>query len=266
MRASLQRKKYHKKKMRYDLGKTKMGDLDRMALETMSIPVWTLTAKALEKILGDEVADEFGRKYMRWGDYHWRIYYSPKFNLYREHVNYILEYFSEKTGTLLDIGCGEGLLLERLSQETQLECFGIDISPLAIELAHQHGVMQCQIADILDFDQKTDHIFAGDVLEHTREPEKVLKKMYKLLNPGGTILIAIPMQKRKHIGDLHLFTFASALELISGIFGLVRYEVHRSWLKMYFISRKQRLYEAFGGETQEHISARKLLSQESLST
>jgi len=237
-------------------------DLDVLIEETMSVPVWTFTANALEEVLGNDVADELGRKYLRSGDYHWRLYYSPKFNLYREHVNYVLEYFSEKTGTLLDVGCGEGLILERLIQETELECLGIDISPLAIELAHQHGVENCEVAGVFDLDKTFDHIFVGDVLEHTEEPETVLTKIHELLNPGGTILISVPMQKKKHVGDQHLFTFASALRLISGIFGLVRCEIHRPWLKIYFISRKQKLYEAFGGETCEHILASKFVSPE----
>ena len=261
MRASLREKKKRHKTITHAITRTKPTDLDLLIEETMSVPVWKFTANALEKVLGDDVANELGRKYLRSGDYHWRLYFSPKFNLYREHVNYILEYFSDMKGTLLDVGCGEGLILERLIQETQLECYGIDISPLAIELAHQHGVEKCEVAGVFDLDKTFDHIFVGDVLEHTEEPETVLRKMHDLLNPGGTILISVPMQKKKYIGDRHLFTLASALRLISGTFGLVRCEVHRAWLKMYFISRKQKVYEAFGGETSEHILRRSMPGQ-----
>jgi len=253
MRASLrQAKKRHHKTVKHSVARAESTDLDLLIEETMSVPVWIFTAKALEKVLGDDIADELGRKYLRFGDYHWRLYYSPKFNLYREHVNYVLEYFSEKTGTLLDVGCGEGLILERLNQETELRCHGIDISPLAITLAHQHGVENCEVAEIFDLDKTFDHIFAGDVLEHTMKPEIILKKMYELLNPGGDILISVPIQKEKHIGDRHLFTLASALQLTSNIFGLARYEVKHSWFKIYFVSRKQKIYEAFGGETHDH--------------
>jgi len=45
-------------------------------------------------------------KYKSHKDYHWRDYYREKPTLYQKHVNKVIDFFKNKEGRLLDVGCG----------------------------------------------------------------------------------------------------------------------------------------------------------------
>jgi len=213
--------------------------------ETMDKPRWIATAQALMKLLDPQIVKSFGAKYIWWGDYHWRLYYSKTKNKYMGHVDYIVDYFRERKGRLLDIGCGEGLIVKRIIDESDLECIGIDSSPLAIELAHQHGMSNCVLMPFEEFPEKEnyDYIFLGDTLEHLENPELALKKTKQLLADDGTLFISFPTQNVLGIGDLHLFTIESARELIELSFTVESFDFCKEELnQMYFAARKPEFF------------------------
>jgi len=213
--------------------------------ETMNKKRWVATAQALMKLLDPEIIQSFGKKYMWWGDYHWRLYYSKTKNKYMGHVNYVIDYFRDRKGRLLDIGCGEGLIAKCIADGSELECVGIDSSPLAIELAHQHGMSNCVLMPFEKFPEKEnyDYIFLGDTLEHLRNPEFALKKTKKLLTYDGTLFISFPTQDVMGIGDLHLFTAESAQELVKHFFAVESFDFCKEELnQMYLVARKPEFY------------------------
>lgn len=97
-----------------------------------------------------------------------------------------------KKGPVLDIGCGDGLLLSKL-KEKNITCEGLDVSEKAIELCRQKN-LNCNVID-LDVDElgfANDHfeyVVMLDVLEHFLDPEKILKKVKKV---GKNIIISVP--------------------------------------------------------------------------
>jgi SAM-dependent methyltransferase len=98
---------------------------------------------------------------------------------------------------LLEIGCGEGLILAQL--EDEFETFGVDVSSYAIEQAGRYApASRCCVADIQE--SLPDHLHPGSfdmlmaryVLEHVRQPAVALRNLAGLLKPGGILFFAVP--------------------------------------------------------------------------
>ena len=98
---------------------------------------------------------------------------------------------------LLEVGCGEGLILAQL--EDEFETFGIDVSAYAIEQTTRYAASSnCCVADIQE--SLPDHLTPGSfdllmaryVFEHIKEPASVLHRLRDLLKPGGVLFFAVP--------------------------------------------------------------------------
>lgn len=212
--------------------------LEQLAEESMSRPVWNVVVQALESLLSSQLLHKLGHKYLEFGDYHWRLYYSEKKSFYQSHVNYVTSFFSDKSGRLLDVGCGDGLIMSRVKKESNLDCYGIDISMLAIWLAHYHGLKNCEVIDLMNYDgAKFDYIFFGDVLEHLGNPHAALKRSREWLADDGTLFISLPIGKAS--GDLFSISKELIKELVSEHFDIISLEERNRWLKIYIIAKKK---------------------------
>jgi len=81
-----------------------------------------------------------------------------------------------RPGTVLDAGCGLGLLVEALRQR-DVHAFGIDISEYAIQNVHKDIHPYCWVGDIADpFPQDYDLIVSIEVVEHmpARQAEQAI--------------------------------------------------------------------------------------------
>lgn len=225
---------------------------------TMNKPRWLTIAGALMRLLGPETVKLWGKKYIWWGDYHWRLFYSKTGNPYMGHVQYVEDFFKDKTGRLLDVGCGEGLIMKRIAENSKLECYGIDSSPLAIEFAHQHQIENCQVISFKEFkgDEPYDFIFMGDFLEHVEDPEAALRKGKNLLAEDGLVFISLPLQVKKGMDDLHFFTPEVATELVEKVFLLESYSTNERFQRMYFTGRKPEFMAKLSAE--EGVEERRL--------
>jgi methionine biosynthesis protein MetW len=85
-------------------------------------------------------------------------------------------------GTVLDIGCGDGILLEHLGKKG-ITGVGIDISTKAIAICKERR-LNCTRADITDAlpfaDNSFDNVILTDVLEHIFQPKLLLKEGYRV--------------------------------------------------------------------------------------
>ena len=94
---------------------------------------------------------------------------------------------------VLDLGCGRGILLDRLAAGFCTQGFGVDISrgtlrALQSESLHPHRVV-CSEGENLPFpDNSFDMAVTLDVLEHVQNPERVLAEMLRVLKPGRVVL------------------------------------------------------------------------------
>lgn len=99
---------------------------------------------------------------------------------------------------VLDLGCGSGALGRHL--HTQMECrlHGVTINESEAALARPN-YERVEVADLDQVDlssmfagQHFDHIICADVLEHLRDPGRVLQACRALLAEHGNLLISIP--------------------------------------------------------------------------
>ncbi len=101
---------------------------------------------------------------------------------------------SKKNDKILEIGSGNGFLLKKLFN-LGYDIIGIEISKerrLISKKLSNAPVLNCEISNARNHLGKFDKIILFQVLEHITEPEKFLKKLYKLLNKKGTIIIEVP--------------------------------------------------------------------------
>ncbi|MBD2109756.1 class I SAM-dependent methyltransferase [Nodosilinea sp. FACHB-13] len=100
----------------------------------------------------------------------------------------------ELTGHVLDLGCGDGKYFELLWPRAD-QVTGVDISPVAVELAKRSGVYQnihlTYAHQIPEPNAIFDHVFANCSLEHMDCIDEVLAEVNRCLKPGGTLLCSV---------------------------------------------------------------------------
>jgi 2-polyprenyl-3-methyl-5-hydroxy-6-metoxy-1,4-benzoquinol methylase len=96
-------------------------------------------------------------------------------------------------GKILDVGCGDGFHLNLLRKYGQkswtLE--GIDMDKRAIDKAEKSGLkVHRGSVESIDLPSDTyDMAFTIQTIEHVEKPDEVLKGIYRLLKPGGRLVI-----------------------------------------------------------------------------
>ena len=97
---------------------------------------------------------------------------------------------------ILDAGCGTGGLIRRLAPlRPDWTWTGIDVSPLACELARERGGAEVREGSVtaLPFrDGEFAAAVSADVLYHLDDDEAALREMARVLRPGGIVVINVP--------------------------------------------------------------------------
>jgi SAM-dependent methyltransferase len=99
---------------------------------------------------------------------------------------------------VLDAGCGTGGLILRLRAERPAWCFsGIDFSGLAVDLARQRcgpgvDLREASITALPFADASFDAVVSADVVCQVENPEVALAEFFRVLRPGGTVVINVP--------------------------------------------------------------------------
>jgi len=97
---------------------------------------------------------------------------------------------------ILDVGCGAGLLGERLLRRGAVEVVGVERCAAAAEEARGRLTrVLCGDVETMDLpfsEGRFDCIVLADVLEHLRDPLGVLKRLRAFLRDGGTVVASLP--------------------------------------------------------------------------
>jgi SAM-dependent methyltransferase len=104
---------------------------------------------------------------------------------------------------VLDIGCGQGELAQRLAMELGIRVAAVDQSPRMVELAQQRGV-DARVGDIqaLDFPNGSfDCVVAAWMLFHVPDLGRGLGEIARVLRPGGRLVAAT--NGPDHLQELH---------------------------------------------------------------
>jgi SAM-dependent methyltransferase len=96
---------------------------------------------------------------------------------------------------ILDVGCGTGYNISYLREHGFNEVVGLDFSQTALAFCRQRNIgnVVCGDATLPPFsDNVFDMILALDIVEHLEDDQKALLAWYRLLKPGGSLLIFTP--------------------------------------------------------------------------
>ncbi|AKM79445.1 MAG: Methyltransferase type 11 [Candidatus Beckwithbacteria bacterium GW2011_GWB1_47_15] len=196
-------------------------------------------------------------KYQSRGAYHWRqveknIFTYSSFVAARYH-QVISQLPRDKSLKVLDLGCGDGVLIYLASQKHPGEFTGVDTDALSLKAARRQlqnrGVAAKLIkasAYHLPFPENSfDVVIAAEVIEHLRSPQKMLTEAAKVLKPGGKMILTTPVKIGTKLSDtLHAQEF-SPRELESSLaryFNQVDVKTsHPLWLKKLYLWRVGKL-------------------------
>ncbi len=149
-----------------------------------------------------------------------------------------------KRGRLLDIGCGEGTLLD-IARQRGWDVTGVEPNKHFVAWAEKNyhlSILQGDAHHLRLCKNYYDVITLLDVIEHVHNPDLYLKRCYQLLAPGGVIFISTPnfdsiisrvMRRRWfYILSIHVFYFTTkTLSALLRKSGFVSVKVHKYMLK-----------------------------------
>lgn len=108
----------------------------------------------------------------------------------------IVPHLPSTTAAVLDIGCGQGALVQALIESGYHDSHGVDISPEQVAIAHQNGVASVRCADYRDLlaSRSWDAVVATDLLEHLSKDEilELFALVRSALGGGGRFIARSP--------------------------------------------------------------------------
>jgi 2-polyprenyl-3-methyl-5-hydroxy-6-metoxy-1,4-benzoquinol methylase len=107
----------------------------------------------------------------------------------------VLSYIGPQHERIVDIGCGEGITLERLiAKFPGRQICGLDGSEENIEICQTHGlpVVYSDVYDLKLGSESADCCLFLEVIEHLHRPEDAVNEIYRVLCAGGRAVIVFP--------------------------------------------------------------------------
>jgi tocopherol O-methyltransferase len=172
-----------------------------------------------------------------WGEHMHHGYYGPDGNLKKldrrlaqidlieELLAWAGEFAIDRPQNILDVGCGIGGSSLYLAEKFGARVTGITLSPVqanrAKERAKAAGLQEMtdfQVANALDqpfADNSFDLVWSLESGEHMPDKAKFLQECYRVLKPGGTLILAtwchrptttatpLTIQEQKHLQDIY---------------------------------------------------------------
>lgn len=162
-----------------------------------------------------------------------RAYYSEQYypenysgrkelkNLFRYRFKLIKKYF-RPTGKLLEVGAASGDFLHLL-QEVGYDVHGVELSARAAGRAaekYRLNLFQGTLEDASFLEESFNYVVMYHVLEHVPDPRATLREVYRVLKPGGRVLIEVPNVRSVDCKSTRLLL--NALDYPNHIYGFSR--------------------------------------------
>lgn len=119
--------------------------------------------------------------------------YAARQQTYQRFVRTLPHWLGRKVDRLLDIGCGDGVLLEA-ADATGIACTGTELSPHLQQTLREKYQGRIAIWDSLEAmaDQTFDVITLINVIEHVAAPQELLATLATQLSPAGLLFVHTP--------------------------------------------------------------------------
>ena len=128
----------------------------------------------------------------------------------------------------LDVGCGAGYTMQKVTEDLNCDCVGIDPDPGAHgvgrytkEMVQSNKILQGFAENLPSRDKEFDVVFSSHVLEHVNDEQKSLQEMKRVLKDDGVLIIGMPSATMTWISffsQLFLLTHIRIYEFIKGLF------------------------------------------------
>ena len=148
-------------------------------------------------------------KYAAKGAYHWTECFGPVHRLnaftlgrYKMVLSALRAHNIDRGHRVLDVGCGDGALSGLIAMQLAAQVEGVDVTPLSIELARAefakrglNGRFQAIDGYAYPFDADTfSAVVCSEVVEHVQKPAEMLTEMWRVLAPGGILVVTTPVR------------------------------------------------------------------------
>ena len=173
-----------------------------------------------------------------------------------------IRYFSDLVGPverLLEIGCGEGILLTALNGRQKT---AVDISGAALRKARAASGADCSVAlaERLPFaDGSFDAVVSVGVMEHFLDDRAASAEIRRVLKPGGRYLALIHLRRttgEKALQKVREFFFPRPrpIALLRWVFGKVHKPIHQPIQRGYTAESGKQCIESVGLRVERVIS------------
>lgn len=193
----------------------------------------------------------FTKYHLRSPDYHWQQVSRSifRFNAYvMSRYQQVVDLISKhKKPSILDIGCGDGVLLWLISQRSHARLFGIDTDQTSLKAARRaladRGVkatLKQANAYQLPFSPRSfDVVVATEIIEHLANPDKMLTQIKSVLKPNGKAIITTVVKLQASPEDkMHVQEYSQEelQRLLKKHFNSVKISrSHPVWLKKLYL-------------------------------
>ncbi len=109
---------------------------------------------------------------------------------------------------ILDAGCGPGFYLRILTEMgLNLKVYGVDVDRPAMAVAKESlkgknvSISYGDLTNLKFADNSFDKVILSEVAEHVPDDKKCLQEMYRILKPGGLLVVTVPSKRYPFMWD-----------------------------------------------------------------
>jgi 2-polyprenyl-3-methyl-5-hydroxy-6-metoxy-1,4-benzoquinol methylase len=117
-----------------------------------------------------------------------RIYWNEKDKI-------ISSLIPKNVGSILDLGCGEGITLQHLTNTFQnASVMGVEYLYENIDICIKHnlGCIQGDVYNLEFQENSMDTVVFMEVIEHLDDPQGAISEIFRILKPNGVLIIGFP--------------------------------------------------------------------------